>query len=422
MKRFGTMTTLSTATVIGLSALMLSACNEAATTPSETTGAGGNQESTSDDEQPGVGGSAAKSTSSKTTRGGSSAKTSANKAQGGEDSSSDEEGGAGGADEATGGRSASKTTKSSSTKGSSTSTSSTKATGGKTGTGGTSAKSSSSSSSASKGGASSTTATSSTSTSASTCTTDEEKKFSFFLASHAALTKLSGSSDGFGGKLGGLAGADKICQQIAETSAPCHKDSVVWHAFLSTPSENAKDRIGTGPWYDRRGRLLSQNMTNLLKERPSDADDAIINDFPNENGVPNHNPDGTGNVDNHQILTGTGTDGNVYTQSTSGGGGGIWGGAGGTSCGPTSAAETWSTDAATCWGWTTNEPKGCPRVGHSWPREISGIGWISVWNEGGCAPGGVLTDDVAMGGPDGTRRVGSAGGYGGFYCFAVTGK
>jgi hypothetical protein len=42
---------------------------------------------------------------------------------------------------------------------------------------------------------------------------------------------------------------------------------------------------------------------------------------------------------------------------------------------------------------------------------------MSVWNEGGCAPGVVLQD---IGGPNGDPTVGSAGGYGGFYCFAVS--
>lgn len=410
MKRLRTVTTLSTVTAIGLSALLLAACNDAAPAPGETTGTGGDPTSTTDtgSEHPGAGGSTAKSTTKSAAKGGSTAKTTAI-AKGGADSTDEEEGGAGGADEGTGGASrTTKTTKTSTTKGGAGGASS----GTKSGAGGSS----------SKGGASSTSQTStSTSTSSSTCSTDGEKKFSFFLASHAGLTKLSGSPDGYGGKLGGLAGADKICQQLAESSAPCHKGTVVWHAFLSTSTENAKDRIGTGPWYDRLGRVLSQNMTNLLKERPSDADAAIAKDFPNENGTPNHNPDGTGDVDNHEILTGTGTDGKVYTQAADGGGGGGFPGfPTGTSCGPNSE-ETWSVEAATCWGWTTNEGKGCPRVGHSWPREGSGIGWISVYNEGGCAPGGVLSD-AGMGGLDGTRRVGSAGGYGGFYCFAVTGK
>jgi hypothetical protein len=246
------------------------------------------------------------------------------------------------------------------------------------------------------------------------CTTEEEKKFSFFLVSQAALQADSGQADGYGGNLGGLTGADAICQRVAEKSSPCQK-SKTWHAFLSTSTVNAKDRIGSGPWYDRLGRLLATNMTNLLAERPTGADAAIANDFPNEDGVPNHSPNGS-QVDNHEILTGTGTDGKVYTQSASGGGGGF--NFGSTSCGPT-GQETWTVEAATCWGWTSKEAKGCPRVGHSWPREGSGIGWISVWNESGCAPGGTLTETMTN---DGRRVVGSYGGYGGFYCFAVTGK
>lgn len=258
-------------------------------------------------------------------------------------------------------------------------------------------------------------------TSTDTCPTDAETKFSFFLTSLAALQADSKTTDGYGGDLGGLTGADAICQRIAERSSACQKNKT-WHAFLSSPTVNAKDRIGKGPWYDRLGRLLATNVDNVLTERPTGADVAIVNDFPNENGVPNHNPDRTGPVDNHEILTGTGVDGKAYTQTTQGGTGGSGGGFPGgfpmgTDCGP--SGEAWSVEKATCWGWTTKEPKGCPRVGHSWPRQGSGNHWISVWNESGCAPGGTLTDDFTI--DVASRKVGSAGGYGGFYCFAVTG-
>ena len=311
-------------------------------------------------------------------------------------------------------------------------TSSSSATGGSTATGGATASSTTGGTTASAtatGGATASSTTGGTTASATatggrtatgtgggsattTCTADADKKFSFFLLSQAALQLDSGKTDGYGGDLGGITGADAICQRIAEKSSPCQK-SRTWHAFLSTSTVNAKDRIGTGPWYDRLGRTLATNLTNLLTERPTGADPTITNDFPNEDGVPNHSPDGT-LVDNHEILTGTGPDGNVYTQSaTSGGFPG-----GDTSCGPT-GQETWSVEAATCWGWTSKEGKGCPRVGHSWPRVGSGVGWISVWNEGGCAPGGTVAETLGL---DGTRRVGSAGGYGGFYCFAVTGN
>lgn len=237
------------------------------------------------------------------------------------------------------------------------------------------------------------------------CPSAAEEKFSFFLTSHRALQREAGNRDGFGGNFGGLKGADAICQRIAEFASPCQK-AKVWRAFLSTSTVDAIDRIGEGPWYDRAGRLLANNKADLVQERPRGANTVIANDLPNEDGVPNHNPDGSGLLDNHQTLTGSGTDGRVYKQNQAGGAGSS------TSC----SGEAWSVQKATCWDWTSAEPQGCPRVGHSWPRQGSGIHWISVWNEGGCAPGGDLAE---RGGLDGTRRVGSAGGYGGFYCFAV---
>lgn len=251
------------------------------------------------------------------------------------------------------------------------------------------------------------------------CATPEEEKFSFFLVSHAALRRESGSPQGFGGNLGGIAGADALCLKVALSSSPCASNKT-WRAFLSTTTEHAIDRIGQGPWHDRLGRVLANKREDLLADRPTSADPAIINDLPNEAGVPNRNPDGMGNVDNHQILTGSGTDGKLYTQPPepmppAAGRGGGPGGPGGAFGSGTSCDDGWTPEKATCWNWTSVDPGGCPRVGHSWPRQGSGINWISVWNEGGCAPGATLDDRTA---PDG-MSVGSFGGYGGFYCFAV---
>jgi hypothetical protein len=221
--------------------------------------------------------------------------------------------------------------------------------------------------------------------------------FSFFLTSLAALRELSGSEDGFGGDLRfgettGLAGADKICATIAEKSMP-GSAAKQWRAFLSTVAGpvHAIDRVGQGPWYDRLGRLVASDLTQLRMQRPGDADPAIKNDLPNEDGVPNHNPDMTRNVDNHDTLTGTGTDGTLYMNST----------------------------AYTCNDWTSKEDVANmgPWVGHSWPAG-SGMNWMSALREGGCAPGVNLQE---MGGPQrGVYTVGTGGGYGGFYCFALT--
>jgi hypothetical protein len=221
--------------------------------------------------------------------------------------------------------------------------------------------------------------------------------FSFFVTSFAAIKRVSGSAMGFGGDLrhgeaNGLDGADKICREIAET-AMAGAGSKTWRAFLSVkgpPQINAIDRVGNGPWYDRKGRLLAMTKAALAMQRPQGADPAIINDFPNEDGIPNHNPDGTGNVDNHDMLTGS-----------------------------TTAGLLDMGNGATCTDWTTSvgEQGQRPRVGHSWPAG-SGMNWMSALYEGGCGAGVNL---VEMGGPrPGELTVGTGGGYGGFYCFALT--
>jgi hypothetical protein len=243
------------------------------------------------------------------------------------------------------------------------------------------------------------------------CETPEEDTFSFFMISYDAIRRFSGSDQGFGGDLGGITGADSLCERAAMESSTCAGNKQ-WRAFLSTTQEDAIDRIGTGPWHDRVGRLLANNLEELLNDRPPNAHPEIIDDFPNEYGIPNQYPNSDAEaVDNHQTLTGTGTDGRLYTQDAESGMEGPGGGS-------TQCPGGWTPEKATCWDWTSKEPDGCPRVGHSWPSELSGVNWMSVWNESGCAPGVVLvqgpfTDD---------NTVGSYGGYGGFYCFAMTGE
>ena len=124
------------------------------------------------------------------------------------------------------------------------------------------------------------------------------EKFSFFVTSLVAVRRESGSQNGFGGKLGGLAGADEICRKIAEQSMP-GSGAKGWRAFLSTTTVNAIDRVGTGPWYDRTGRLIAQNVAGLLQTRPA-GDTTITSDLPNETGVPNRAGTGSGN-DDHAI-------------------------------------------------------------------------------------------------------------------------
>jgi hypothetical protein len=220
------------------------------------------------------------------------------------------------------------------------------------------------------------------------------------MTSLAGLQRLSKSDDGFGGDLrygqaDGLSGADKICSELAEASMP-GAAAKGWHAFLSVAAGpdgkpvNAIDRIGAGPWYDRLGRVLAMNKMALASTRPQGADPAIVNDLPNEDGVPNMQPDPSMEpVNNHHVLTGSDTAGKLYMN-----------------------AET-----STCSNWTSKERSaGRPRIGFSYPAG-NRQHWLSGQDEGGCGAGTVLTD---MGGSDPNNPVvGSGGGYGGFYCFAL---
>ena len=307
----------------------------------------------------------------------------------------------------------------------------------------------------------------------------DPEPFSFFVASFKALQALSGNEAGFGGDLrygetgpgAGLRGADKICGEIANRSLPAASKKR-WRAFLSaTAGEDgaqvdAIDRIGDGPWYDRLGRVFAESKADLLHDRPEGIDTAIAHDFPNEEGIPNQKPDpNQASVDNHDILTGTNSSGELYSAT------------------------------ATCKDWTSavGDPatEGRPRVGHSWdrmaddvprappsdlpdgavigeggvvmigdefegdggptsragpggdgemfpsgdggapPKGMRGMGpmmiggpgmggsgqnWMSTLDEAGCAAGANLIQD----GPPNQMNptVGSGGGYGGIYCFA----
>lgn len=247
--------------------------------------------------------------------------------------------------------------------------------------------------------------------------------FSFFVTSLRAMQELSGSDLGFGGDLrfgetgpgAGLRGADKICEAIAERSMP-GAGVKQWRAFLSASSGgadggpvHARDRIGNGPWYDRAGRLLAEDLDALLAgNRPAGADRAIVDDFPNEDGIPNQAPDGLIPVDNHDVVTGSNAQGRYepgsntcedWTSTTSGSDGGSGGGGSGG-----------------FWGGFPGFGGGSgPMLGHSWPA-ASGQHWIASHGSHSCAAGVNLN---AFTGPGDGSSIGAGGGYGGIYCFAL---
>jgi hypothetical protein len=227
------------------------------------------------------------------------------------------------------------------------------------------------------------------------------ENFSFFVTSLAGLQMLSGSPEAFGGNLSyggqvGIAGADLICSTLADMSMP-GAGAKGWRAFLSTTTEDAIDRIGQGPWYDREGRLVADDSAGLLEDRP-DGDSGISEDLPNEFGIPNSAPDGE-SLDNHDTMTASDEEGRLVMGTQQGGGGGGF---------------------STCMDWTSAEPgQDPPMMGHSWPAQ-SGTNWIEVGRHGsGCEP---LVHLEQTGGANGCGAVGvgCGGGYGGFYCFALT--
>lgn len=74
---------------------------------------------------------------------------------------------------------------------------------------------------------------------------------------------VTSQGSGKGADLGGLAGADAICQNLA---AAAGRGNATWHAYLSTQgpgSVNARDRIGNGPWYNQRGQMVARDLAHL---------------------------------------------------------------------------------------------------------------------------------------------------------------
>lgn len=240
--------------------------------------------------------------------------------------------------------------------------------------------------------------------------------FSFFVTSQAGLFSLGAGRyhpapdpvRGFGGNLGGLRGADEICTALAQRANP--GDTKIWRAFLSSSGlfgqrVDAVDRIGRGPWYSFAGYELAADVDGLfpveeIEGRPRGAAPELAAMFSDENGRDARDRQ---NIDNHDTLTGSDKRGRLFDDTEGG-------------------------RIATCEDWTSSTVRGRPGnsfaqggqvpVGHSWPRNNSeGRHWISEHTVNGCEPGVDIDGGTAA--PADDFRVGAAGGYGGFYCFAL---
>jgi hypothetical protein len=122
-------------------------------------------------------------------------------------------------------------------------------------------------------------------------------------AQQASMTFFTTSAGpGKGADLGGLAGADKLCQTLASAVGAGNR---TWRAYLSTQGQgsvNARDRIGPGPWQNAKGVVIAKSVdelhgaNNLTKQTALNEKGEMVNgrgDSPNR----------------HDILTGSTPDG-----------------------------------------------------------------------------------------------------------------
>lgn len=134
----------------------------------------------------------------------------------------------------------------------------------------------------------------------STQTATPQSKASFFVTS---------TNPGKGADFGGLAGADRFCQSLASAVGAGGRN---WRAYLSTnaaagaPAVNARDRIGTGPWYNVKGELIASNVDELHGSNKLTKQTALTEkgEVVSGRGDP---------VNMHDILTGSSPDGRAVS-------------------------------------------------------------------------------------------------------------
>jgi hypothetical protein len=187
---------------------------------------------------------------------------------------------------------------------------------------------------------------------------------------------ITSAGPGFGADLGGLNGADAHCQDLAYGAGQGDK---VWRAYLSAmardgrPAVNARDRIGSGPWYNFGGVMIARDVTDLHSDNANLTKETILT----ERGAQVNGRSDTPNQ--HDVLTGSNLDGTVYT------------GEGATACN----------------NWTSRAAEGSTRVGHH-DRQGGGqnpTSWNSAHDSRGCSQENLV----------------ATGGNGYFFCFAASG-
>lgn len=166
---------------------------------------------------------------------------------------------------------------------------------------------------------------------------------------------------GNGGDLGGLAGADAHCQQLAEAVGA---DNFTWRAYLSTqaadgqPAVNARDRIGQGPWYGAVGRMIARDLAHLHGDTHELALEG--NTLHKISAVNERGEQLNGMADDpnrHDILTGSQINGTAYPAG----------------------------DDHTCSNWTSSAETGSAQVGHFDRLGGTTTSWVSAHGSLGCS-------------------------------------
>lgn len=192
----------------------------------------------------------------------------------------------------------------------------------------------------------------------------ESSRMSFFLTS---------AGTGRGADLGGVAGADAHCRSLADAVGEGNR---TWRAYLSTSATggqaamHARDRIGSGPWYNAKGVRVAMNIAELHSATTGLAKATSLTE---RGDVVN----GRGDTPNrHDILTGSQLDGTAFSGSAD----------------------------KTCSNWTSSG-EGSAQVGHH-DRQGGGenpTSWGSAHGSRGCSQANLI----------------ATGGSGLFYCFAI---
>jgi hypothetical protein len=187
----------------------------------------------------------------------------------------------------------------------------------------------------------------------------QDASMSFFVTSQ---------NPGQGASLGGLEGADAWCASLAEAAGVTGK---TWRAYLSTSTENARDRIGDGPWVNAKGETIAESLAALHDDNAPGLSKATALSETGE--VIN----GRGDSPNrHDILTGSLPDGTAAPQ--------------------------------TCADWTLGGAEDAAMVGHSDRTGLDDSAPAKSWNSSHPSRGGCSLEALRGTGGDGL-----------FYCFAA---